>query len=370
VEQRKQEKLRKQEMNDLLTALSRKCGKQIIKTEQLEEPLKGGTLGDVRLVSGIAETESGEKLPFEMVHKKQKKWERFGDPLSWRREYDLYHVGFDSMLGGELHIPVCYLAKMNSNETEIELWMEYINGVSGVALTDDMLEKAAYLWGLFQGEHAAENDALRSFNCFNDAGYMERDFEGWQTLSFAYDYLISDKCHIPEHLKQKLKSGEIKLIPGKSFEYACLRSDCLGVPTHIKEMLADIDERRIEIFAELKTYPTVLCHGDVWCENIFCTDEKITLIDWDTAHWGFPGEDVASLIVDGIPTERFEENVRRLIPAYISGLSDSGFTALPCVNQIITMSLIKFGYRMLLYENEPWGLNALEKIYEINVSNA
>jgi hypothetical protein len=63
--------------------------------------------------------------------------------------------------------------------------------------------------------------------------------------------------------------------------------------------------------------------------------------------------------------ERFEENVCRLIPAYISGLSDSGFTAFPSVKLILTISLIKFGYRMLqehIFENEPWGLRALEKL--------
>jgi hypothetical protein len=355
-------------MNELLTALSYKLGKKIVNAEYQENSLQGGTLGDVRLVSGVAETDSGEKPPFEAVHKKQKKWERFADPLSWRREYDLYHAGFDKLLGGDLYIPACYLAKMNSDEFEMELWLEYLDGVSGVELSTDMLEITAYLWGRFQGEHSSPNDVLRSLNCINDADFTERTFEEWHTQRFSYDYLISEECQMPEHLKQKLRSGDVKLIPGKSFEYACLRSDCFGVPSHIKDMLSDLDERRNSIFAELKTYPTVLCHGDFWCENIFYKEGTISLIDWDTAHWGFPGEDVACLIFDGMPTERFEENVSRLIPAYISGLSDSGFTTFPSVKQILTISLIKCGYRMLqehIFENEPWGLRALEKLYEI-----
>jgi hypothetical protein len=173
-------------MNDLITALSRKFGKRIMIAEHQEKSLQGGTLGDVRLVSGIAETDGGEKLRFEVVHKKQKKWERFGDPLSWRREYDLYHAGFDEFLRGDLHIPACYHAKMNGDGTEIELWMEYLDGVSGLELTTNMLEKAAYLWGRFQGERCSENDTLHSMNCFNDAGYMERVFEGWHKQSFSY----------------------------------------------------------------------------------------------------------------------------------------------------------------------------------------
>jgi thiamine kinase-like enzyme len=173
---------------------------------------------------------------------------------------------------------------------------------------------------------------------------------------------------MPVHLKQKLKNGDVKLIPGKSLEYACLRSDCFGVPTHIKDMLADIDECKGEIFAELKTYPTVLCHGDFWVENIFYTEGQITLIDWDTAHWGIPGEDVASLIVDDVPIERLEESILRLIPAYLNGLSESGFSSLPSAKLILTMSLIKFGYRIFqkyIFDRDSWGISALEKIYEI-----
>jgi hypothetical protein len=71
------------------------------------------------------------------------------------------------------------------------------------------------------------------------------------------------------------------------------------------------------------------------------------LIDWDTLHFGFPGEDIVCLIVDGMSVERFEENIRRIIPAYIKGLSESGFTSLPSEKLILTMTLIKFGYRML-----------------------
>jgi hypothetical protein len=355
-------------MNDLFTALSRQFSKQIVKAEQQEKSLQGGTLGDVHLISGVAETTDGEKLPFAVVHKKQKKWERFGDPLSWRREIDLYEAGFDAYFRGDLRGPACYHAKMNADETEMALWMEYIGGVSGTELTTAMLEKAAYLWGRFQGEHACSTDALRSLPCLNDEGFMERQFEAWHTQSFSYDYLITEECHMPEHLKQKLKSGEVKLIPGKSFEYACLRADCFDVPPHIRDMLAELDERRREIFAEMKTYPTVLCHGDFWSENIFYADGKITLIDWDTAHGGFPGEDVASLLVDDMPVEEFEENIHRLIPAYQSGLVEAGFASPPPAKLILTMILLTFGYRILqkhIFEGDPWGLAALEKLYEI-----
>jgi hypothetical protein len=42
VEQGEQEKRRKQEMNDLITALCRKFGNQIVNAEHQEESLQGG----------------------------------------------------------------------------------------------------------------------------------------------------------------------------------------------------------------------------------------------------------------------------------------------------------------------------------------
>jgi len=44
--------------------------------------------------------------------------------------------------------------------------------------------------------------------------------------------------------------------------------------------------------------PIVLCHRDFWIENIFLSQGKLRLIDWDCVGWGFAGEDIASLIAD------------------------------------------------------------------------
>lgn len=111
---------------------------------------------------------------------------------------------------------------------------------------------------------------------------------------------------------------------------------------------------------------------DFWNENIFFSDGVIRLIDWDTAGWGFMGEDIASLIVDGMDVERFEENYNRLVPAYIKGLSE--YMGLPAVEEmcILEMILIKFGYRMMqnymfseTNNENNWGVNALQKLYEM-----
>jgi len=137
-------------------------------------------------------------------------------------------------------------------------------------------------------------------------------------------------------------------------------------------MLIDIDDRRNELFEIFGSLPIVLCHRDFWIENIFFADGAIKLIDWDTAGWGFPGEDVASLIADETDVERLEENYRRLVPAYLNGLSE--YVDAPAADEmcIWEMILIKFGYRMMqeymfseANSDNSRSMNALRKLYEM-----
>lgn len=348
--------------------LSKMFGKKIIRTGFQTKELQGGTLGDVRLVSGEAETAGGEKIPYKVVQKKQKKWQRPGDPDSWRREYDLSMSLPDSVFTDALRRPECYHAALNTGENGTELWLEYIEGLSGGFLTVGMLEQAALELGRFQGR-SKDSECIRNIKYLGDSGFMEREFAQWHTQTYTYNFLVSDACRMPEFLKQMLKSGDISLTDGKSFEYGCLRSKACDLPDHLKRMLTETDDRQNEIFDDLKNLPVVLCHRDFWNENIFYSDGKIKLIDWDTAGWGFIGEDIASLIADGMSVDRFEENLRVLIPAYLKGLSEYMDAAVG-EKQILTMILIKFGYRMMqeyMFSPDPEeknrGADALQKIY-------
>ncbi len=354
----------------LTRVLRRMLGKPIQYASYQTKELQGGTLGDVRLVTGMAETADGEKLPYKVVWKKQKKWERPGDPNSWRREYDLYQSDLGTAFTPSLRWSECYHSELRNGD--IELWIEYIDGISSKYLTIKMLEKAALELGRFQGKVSKQHDNLRSISCLGDEGFFEREFNQWHTQTFKYDFLISELCRIPRFLKQMLKDNKIQLFEGKSFEYSCLRSKVCDIPKHLKQMLIDIDDRKDEIFNELKKLPIVLCHRDFWNENIFCSDGSIRLIDWDTTGWGFLGEDIASLIVDGMDVARFEENYRRLVPAYLKGISEYIDTPTPYEMCILEIILIKFGYRMMqeyMFSESPeeksWGLNALQKIYEM-----
>ncbi len=229
-----------------------------IKSQQLH----GGTLGDVWLVMGTAKTADYKEIPYKIVFKTQKKWERPGDRNSWRREYDLYVSDLGKSFTDLFRWPECYHTELNDDQ--IQIWMEYIDGTSGSSLTIEMLEQAAFELGRFQGRHSSQSDALRKIACLGDTGFLEREFSQWHTQTFTYDFLISEPCHIPEFLKQMLRDGEIKLVDGKSFEYSYLRSRGCDIPGHLKQMLIDIDDRKYEIFAKLKALPILLCHRDFW----------------------------------------------------------------------------------------------------------
>jgi len=111
-------------------------------------------------------------------------------------------------------------------------------------------------------------------------------------------------------------------------------------------MLLDIDERQDELFGMIDSLPIVLCHRDFWLENIMVRNGETILIDWDTAGWGYLGEDLVSLIVDHDRPEYVAEYYQRLLPAYLKGIAGlidtTGMPPIP----IREMVLIKFGYRL------------------------
>ncbi len=331
----------------LLKALSKKLNTSVQSADYTIETLNGGTLGDVAKVIGEAKTADGKipygNVPFTVVVKVQKKWERPGDPDSWRREYDLNQTDFGGLLNDALRWPECYLSELNGDK--IELWMEYIDGESGENLNLEALKLAAAEWGRFQGRLYAHPEKLSGMNCLSDPGRLFRNFEEWHTQTYSYELLVSEKCRLPGFLKQLLKGGKIKLCGGKSFEYACMRSEACDIPEHLKRMLTELDENKGEVFARLKRLPVVLCHRDFWIENIFVSNGQIRLIDWDGAGLGCLGEDIASLIFDDTQTDNLHDYFRALVPAYVNAVSEY-MDIPPDFNRTVTdLILILFGYR-------------------------
>lgn len=358
------------EKQTLLSVIRKLSGRNVNGVEFRLEQLQGGTLGDVKLVSGQATDEYGLKLPFQVVWKTQGKWQRPFDKNSWRREYDLYNSKLDSFFADSFRWPVCY--HMESSENEIQLWMEYIDGSSGMDLTIGMLEQASFELGRFQGRIYNQADLLKDIINLADVGFMASEFSQWHSQTYSYEFLISDGCRIPGFIKKMLKNQDIELHNGKSLEYGYLRSRGCDLADHLRQMLIDIDEQKEELFLQFKRLPVVLCHRDFWNENIISSDGKIRLIDWDTTGWGYIGEDIASLIIDETDPAYLDLYMQKLIPAYLEGLSEytRGLRIDPAT--VIRMILVKFGYRILQdymfseeKEVQQRQAEILQKIYEL-----
>ena len=318
--------------------------KNIITAEYQTTQLQGGTLGDVWLVTGMAETVNGDMLPYKIVLKTQTKWVRPGDTVSWRREYDLYKSNLNKVLSNTFRWPYCYFAELNDDV--IHIWMEYIDGISGRDLTIDNLEIVVEKLGNLQGKLSQNPEMLKSIDCLGDTGYIKRDYEQWHQQTYSYEFLISESCRMPQFIKQMLLEKSIQYNT-KSIEYNYLRSVNCEIPDYLKQMFYDIDDNMEKIFSDIGKLPIVLCHRDFWIENIFISNEKVILIDWDCAGLGFLGEDLASLIIDEIDVEYIEKYYKRLVPAYYKGISKHMNISKIEHFFIQEMIIIKFGYRIL-----------------------
>ncbi|MCM3628186.1 aminoglycoside phosphotransferase family protein [Paenibacillus glycanilyticus] len=329
------------EHEKLIDALNQRFETDIISADYQTLSLQGGTVGKVYLVTGIAETVDGKKLPYRIVLKIQKKWERYGDPGSWRREYDLYSSDLGATFSQALRWPICYHAELNAEENEYQLWLEYMDGVSGLDLTGDMYEKAALELGRFQGRLYAEQPAV--LNCLTNlshADLMKQTYLHYRSWPVVYDYIRSEDC-------------EFQL--------------------HVRQMLIDIDEHADEIFARIENLPLVLCHRDFWVTNLIYADGNITLIDWDTSGWGYLGEDLASLTADEPDIDHMAEYYRRCVPAYYKGFSEYAHESHQITDHCVyEMILLVFGYRLVegylhaeTDDEKTKHIHTLQKIYEM-----
>lgn len=306
------------------------------------QQLHGGTLGTVHLIAGIAVDKDGLKRPFKLVRKEQKIWERYGDPLSWRREYDLYKSKFKQYFNEDLQWPKCYHATLE--EESMTLWLEYIEAVSANDLTIDMFEAASYELGKFQGRlYSEESSELSNISNLSEVDFQKKFYLHYRSWPEVYDYIRSDTCPLANELCQ---------------------------------LIIDVDDIFDEIWSRITALPIVLCHRDFWNTNIFYKEGQIKLIDWDTTGWGYFGEDIASLIIDGTDPSMILEAYKRCIPAYYKGFSeyaDAGVSE----DYVYELMVIMFAYRIIEgykfaedEEERNLNLKALEILYEIKTNRA
>jgi fructosamine-3-kinase len=325
-------------METLTHVLSAALTAKVTHADYEIKQLHGGDVGNVQLVTGMAKTTDGEKLPFNIVLKIQKKWERYGDPDSWRREYDLYSSGLSEAFSDSFRWPNCYHTELNNDETKI--WIEYIDGISSLNLTVEMYERAAEELGRFQGKlYAEQPTVLQSLTNLSKVDFIKNFYLRYKSWSEVYDYIRNHDCEIPRHL-------------------------C--------KMLIDIDNNADKLFKLIEKLPIVLCHRDFWVANIFYSNDKILLIDWDTTGWGYMGEDIASLIADEADVSHMVEYYHKCVPAYYKGFSEYVDISHISNNCIYELILFMFGYRLVEWykyaeslDEKILHLNTLQKIYEM-----
>lgn len=300
---------------ELIEALSSMIGNQIIEADYNVSKLHGGTLGDVYRLIGIAKDSSEMPIDYQIVLKVQKKWQRNFDEHSWRREYDLYNEDLTSLFTESFGMPECHLSIREENQ--IRLWLTYVEGVSGNALTPDMCVSAAYELGRFQGMiFRDKKEEVNTIKNLSSADYQKKNYQQYQLWQEVYDYIREEKCDLPNHLCQ---------------------------------MLIDMDDHAMEWWSRIEALPIVLCHRDYWITNIFYDSGRIKAIDWDTTGWGYLGEDLASLIADEPNMDYISTCYDRVIMAYYNGFSefydDLKYEHL-CIYE---MMLFMYGYRLVAW---------------------
>ncbi|NGZ76538.1 aminoglycoside phosphotransferase family protein [Saccharibacillus alkalitolerans] len=329
----------------LNSALSQLLQTPVIAADYQVTALQGGTVAGVYLLNGMAQTADRRRLPYRIVRKVQKKWERYGDPDSWRREYDLYASDLEQTFLTGLRWPTCYHAKMNAEANQFELWLEYIEGTSGPRPTLEMYEQAALEWGRYQGKLYAEQPAvLRGLANLGTADFMHKNYWHYRSWPFVHDYIRSAECRLPRHLS---------------------------------DMLIAIDEQSEKIFARIRSLPLVLCHRDFWSTNLIHADGTLKLLDWDTAGWGYPGEDLASLIADETHPDYMLDYYHRCIPAYVRGFAEHAGDLRLEKEKVYEMILLIFGYKLVESYLHPEDaqdqevvIRVLESIYEMKYGSA
>lgn len=297
----------------LIKALSNMLKQEITSVTAKSSELQGGTVAEVHLITGQATCSRGQIWPFKVVHKIQKEWKRHADHDSWTREYDLYQSDLESLMSEDLKWPTCYHSQ--KIEGEIQLWMEYLDGVTGHDLDLDMFQTASKEIGRFQGRLLRDRpDLLGSLHNLSRESMIKEVYKAYAGWPEVHDYIRSDACDLPSHLCQ---------------------------------MIINMDAQADDLWMKIEKLPLILSHRDYWVTNIFYKDGKIRLIDWDTSGWGTLGEDIASLIIDETHPDKVIDYYKTCVPAYRQGLEEyvdlKDHEDLYIYEQI----LLFFGYRLV-----------------------
>lgn len=310
---------------ELMAMLSRLLETPVTDVLYKTETLKGGTVGDVRRITGRAYS-NNIALPFDIVKKTQHKWERYGDPLCWRREYEIYKNGLTEKMPCGIKLP--RLVHLNEEVNQTIIWMEYVNGDTGnIKLNAPELTLAAERLGRFQAEFHLKGN--------KDLLYL-RDFPAVRT-SF------------------ELWFGRMAKPLSESIE---------SFPEKIRQSLLTYAENADKILNALNALPVTLCQGDVHHDNLILKKEKgdttVYLIDWDSAGYGIMGEDAVDVLMEAFVYSDRDVSLlpdfkKRIINGYINGAISGGVNLYLDDSTVRNIFALAWGFRiadLFLYYKE------------------
>lgn len=325
------------EKEKLIIALSNKFNSKIIDATYEEEMLQGGTVADVRKLTGLATTNNDIKHNYTIVLKVQKKWQRHGDEHSWRREYDLYNSNLSDYFTDSFRWPDCYFKDFDKEV--FTLWMEYADGVPGKDFTIEMFEKAASALGEFQGKLFSEKpQELNEYSNLSDLSYIKNYFYSFCKWKDGVNFIKNEDCPLPKHLH---------------------------------ELALDLLSNGAKLWDKIEKLPIVFSQRDYWFTNIFYKDGNITCIDWDTTGFGYLGEDVASLIVDEVPPKLIPKLYEVCVPAYYEAFKEQNPTIIIEDDLVYEHILSFFFFRLVesyMYTTgatRQFMLDSMESIYRL-----
>lgn len=306
----------------LISALSNMLGQNVSDAVFDTDILTGGTLGDVYKIYGTATRET-ESIPFDIVLKIQRKWERHGDPECWRREFEIYRNGLYDAVPDSIKIPKCYFleeeADTDADADITYMWIEHIDGMTGN-------EKL----------HAPELSLS-----IEKLGFLQ----AW--------YNRNGNMNLPYIRSYPAVKSSFDLWYGKMRD--TLIQPVSGFPDELRETLNHYASKADELFESLTSLPPTLCHGDVHHDNLFIRKSEsgtdVYLIDWDSAGFGYMGEDAVDVLMEAfVYSDRdvsllpcFKKNI---IESYIRGAKSGGVDLTLSEAQIRSIFVLAWGFRI------------------------
>ena len=286
---------------------------------------KVGTVGEVYIVEGdciCSVNDAEKKVNWDVVLKIQKKWDRIGDPESWKREFLMYHNNVFKQLPNNFNVPNCYEMKIENNE--VWLWLENIKGITNKDISIEDYEMIAKNIGEYQGILNRDKDTMR-YPWMSSRYWYAITLVNWCTDGILW---LDDELNNEDKRKLDLRTIE---------------------------SLYSIWNNRDELLDIMNNLPKTLCHRDFHPANIFITKKSekvsnITLIDWDCVGIGVLGEDIADLLGETLTyfdydIEKASDLMDIIFSNYMAGLRE--------VNCNVEEDVVRLGYTMCFVMH--WG---------------